>query len=48
VEGYLELLPKFSEALAKLDNNAEIADKGKKKTTKEGAMKDAHGLSIER
>jgi len=48
VEGYLELLPKFPEALAKLDGNAETADKGKKKKAKEGAMKDAHGLAIER
>uniref|UniRef100_A0A7S1X9D1 Uncharacterized protein n=1 Tax=Tetraselmis chuii TaxID=63592 RepID=A0A7S1X9D1_9CHLO len=48
VEGYMELLPKFSEALAKLDSNAETADNGKKKKAKEGAMKDAHGLSIER
>eukprot|EP00873_Tetraselmis_striata_P002455 jgi/Tetstr1/422719/TSEL_013516.t1 len=31
VEGYLELLPKFSEALAKLDSNAETTDKEKKK-----------------
>jgi hypothetical protein len=48
VEGYLELLPKFSEALAKQDSNAETADKGKKEAAKEGAMKDAHGLAIER
>jgi hypothetical protein len=48
VEGYLEMLPKFSEALAKLDSNAETADKGKKEKAKEGAMKDAHGLSSER
>jgi hypothetical protein len=47
VEGYLELMPKFSEALAKLDSNRETADKGKRKKAKEGAMKDAHGLSIE-
>eukprot|EP00873_Tetraselmis_striata_P026432 jgi/Tetstr1/446696/TSEL_003635.t1 len=48
VEGYPELLPKFSEALAKLDSNAETADKGTKKKAREGAMKDAHGLAIER
>jgi hypothetical protein len=44
----MELLPKFSEALAKLDSNAETADKGKKKKAKERAMKDARGLSIKR
>eukprot|EP00873_Tetraselmis_striata_P019112 jgi/Tetstr1/439376/TSEL_027811.t1 len=48
VEGYLEMLPKFSEALPKLEINAETADKGKKKKAKEGALKDAHGLAIER